>query len=1214
MLKSEILLSAFGVAVAVLLRCSTSLHSYSGQGKPPMFGDYEAQRHWMEITVNLPVQDWYHNTSKNDLQYWGLDYPPLTAYHSYVCGLIADKINPSYVELTHSRGYEGEDHKLFMRYTVLFVDVLLFLPAVILYFNKVKTSTTPLFGIIVTVFYPGLILIDHGHFQYNCVSLALALYAITFIYLQKNVLASVFFSLALNYKQMELYHSLPFFIYLLSTCVPKPGQGSSVGVRKLFNISLSVIVTFAIIWSPFLDNLNNAKQVLHRLFPVARGVFEDKVANIWCALNVLYKFKALGNTQMFRLCTVTTLVAVLPTSLDLFLRPNVKKFTLALINSSLAFFLFSFQVHEKTILLVALPVMLYLPIDPLTCFWFLFVSVFSMLPLFIKDNLIIAFISLMVFYVIIFHLAWEYTSAKGRSYKEVIDESDGCGGKFSCIIVSEKFEGKPLLSRHRIVNNVLQEELAIISKWAYSVEKICHGKPSGIDNTVCTYGSMVEFRKSHGVQFFSTSELELLLINTKQPRSTKQLVGNVVVLKENHNLVVELILNTMDEIAKNALARILEVSKSDTENLKEHYDRLGELTNMNQCMLQALGVSHPKLDEICGILKSVGLFGKLTGAGGGGYAISIIPPYIKVETVRRLTSLTCIFYLYFGILRTVELKPFSINIETDLTVGAGTGSSASFAVTLAGAFIYYLRLQTNNNSVPTFNEEELAIISKWAYSVEKICHGKPSGIDNTVCTYGSMVEFRKSHGVQFFSTSELELLLINTKQPRSTKQLVGNVVVLKENHNLVVELILNTMDEIAKNALGRILEVSKSDTENLKEHYDRLGELTNMNQCMLQALGVSHPKLDEICGILKSVGLFGKLTGAGGGGYAISIIPPYTKVETVRRVIEELNSKGYDTILSILVTASQSDNKYEYDIVTVVLLTEFLKLITSVTLYCRDQSITSLIRESIASKRVLFLYFVPAFLYCLYNNLAFVNLATFDPTTYYLLLQFRVVITALLFQTIFQKNLSKKQWFSLILLTCGCMLKGWNFTNTDVKDLNQPSKLSSISFDINTILIFVQLVCSCLAGVYNEYLLKETGANTNIFVQNVFMYLDSIVCNVALLIFQGNFTAFALENVKKVFHYKVILVMLNNTAAGIVTSFFLKNMNSILKTFAAALELIFSATFSYFLFNIPIYLNTVLAISLVMYSIYLYSQNPVSNPPKQMTHRDDEKELLMEEV
>lgn len=46
--------------------------------------------------------------------------------------------------------------------------------------------------------------------------------------------------------------------------------------------------------------------------------------------------------------------------------------------------------------------------------------------------------------------------------QEVFDESDGCGGKFSCIIVAEKFRGKPLLQRHRLVNNVLQEELKTI--------------------------------------------------------------------------------------------------------------------------------------------------------------------------------------------------------------------------------------------------------------------------------------------------------------------------------------------------------------------------------------------------------------------------------------------------------------------------------------------------------------------------------------------------------------------------------------------------------------------------------------------------------------------------------------------------------------------------------------------------------------------------------
>lgn len=42
---------------------------------------------------------------------------------------------------------------------------------------------------------------------------------------------------------------------------------------------------------------------------------------------------------------------------------------------------------------------------------------------------------------------------------EVVDQSDGCGAKFTAVIVSNKFEGKPLLQRHRLVNTVLAEEL-----------------------------------------------------------------------------------------------------------------------------------------------------------------------------------------------------------------------------------------------------------------------------------------------------------------------------------------------------------------------------------------------------------------------------------------------------------------------------------------------------------------------------------------------------------------------------------------------------------------------------------------------------------------------------------------------------------------------------------------------------------------------------------
>jgi len=48
------------------------------------------------------------------------------------------------------------------------------------------------------------------------------------------------------------------------------------------------------------------------------------------------------------------------------------------------------------------------------------------------------------------------------SHCEVTDLSDGCGGKFGAVIVSSKFEGKPLLARHRLVNSVLEEEMKSI--------------------------------------------------------------------------------------------------------------------------------------------------------------------------------------------------------------------------------------------------------------------------------------------------------------------------------------------------------------------------------------------------------------------------------------------------------------------------------------------------------------------------------------------------------------------------------------------------------------------------------------------------------------------------------------------------------------------------------------------------------------------------------
>lgn len=302
----------------------------------------------------------------------------------------------------------------------------------------------------------------------------------------------------------------------------------------------------------------------------------------------------------------------------------------------------------------------------------------------------------------------------------------------------------------------------------------------------------------------------------------------------------------------------------------------------------------------------------------------------------------------------------------------------------------------------------------------------------------------------------------------------------------------------------------------------------------------------------------------------------------------------------ILVTWSQNEkSSYKYNTVTVVTMTEVLKLILSIGFYCRDHSIWSLIEEIQKYKKVLLLYMVPAFLYCLYNNLAFVNLAAFDPTTYYLLLQFRVVVTGIIFQMVFKKQLSTKQWISLMLLTFGCMIK-----HLDID--HGINIFGNLHFSINAVFIFIQTLCSCLAGVYNEYLLKGHGAQINIFVQNVFMYIDSIFCNMAVLIGQGSLTeAFDDSNSSIFAQPKVLLIMMNNAAVGIITSFFLQSLNSILKTFASALELVFTAILCWILFNIPIHANTVVAIAVVSYSVVLYSQNPVQNTHSKV-HSSDE--------
>ncbi len=61
---------------------------------------------YWQVTLHLPIKEWYHNTTNNNLQYWGIDYPPLTAYMSWLCGYIGDRINPEWMALLSSHGFD----------------------------------------------------------------------------------------------------------------------------------------------------------------------------------------------------------------------------------------------------------------------------------------------------------------------------------------------------------------------------------------------------------------------------------------------------------------------------------------------------------------------------------------------------------------------------------------------------------------------------------------------------------------------------------------------------------------------------------------------------------------------------------------------------------------------------------------------------------------------------------------------------------------------------------------------------------------------------------------------------------------------------------------------------------------------------------------------------------------------------------------------------
>ncbi|KAJ5198230.1 CAZyme family GT57 [Penicillium cinerascens] len=377
-----------------LFRWAVTLWGYSGFQVPPMYGDFEAQRHWMEITQHLPMAKWY----LYDLQYWGLDYPPLTAYHSWLFGKIGSAIEPAWFALDKSRGFEDPNLKVYMRATVVISEYLVYVPAIVTFLRRYTRmqgvhAWSASIALVAVLLQPATILIDHGHFQYNTVMLGLVVASLDAILAGRMLWACIFFVGALGFKQMALYYAPVMFAYLLGVCVfPR------IRILRLVNIALITVAAFVLLFAPLLVGATNVEarefiasspqppllqalrvsldkrsvayaiifqltQTIHRVLPFARGIFEDKVANAWCAIHTFYKLNRFETSLLQRASLGATLGSIIVPCAIIFRHPRASLILPAMSCVSWGFFLFSFQVHEKSVLLPLLPMTLSLAGD-----------------------------------------------------------------------------------------------------------------------------------------------------------------------------------------------------------------------------------------------------------------------------------------------------------------------------------------------------------------------------------------------------------------------------------------------------------------------------------------------------------------------------------------------------------------------------------------------------------------------------------------------------------------------------------------------------------------------------------------------------------------------------------------------------------------------------------------------------------------------------------
>jgi mevalonate kinase len=212
-------------------------------------------------------------------------------------------------------------------------------------------------------------------------------------------------------------------------------------------------------------------------------------------------------------------------------------------------------------------------------------------------------------------------------------------------------------------------------------------------------------------------------------------------------------------------------------------------------------------------------------------------------------------YILESIKKVHDGSGIDINIDVNIPIGGGLGSSAAVTVATIAAVSAYNEID--------LKEEEIA---KYAHEVELVVQKSASPLDTTISTYGGLIylEANAEDIVQLNIDYDIPVVIGYTDTRGDTGKLVEAVRIRKDIYPEIIDPVINSIELITEEAKQAILENDKK----------RVGELMNINHGLLDAIGVNTKELSNMVYTARNAGACGsKITGAGGGGSIIAYCP-----------------------------------------------------------------------------------------------------------------------------------------------------------------------------------------------------------------------------------------------------------------------------------------------------------------------------------------------------